>query len=75
MGKLYRSNDRVIAGVCAGVAEHFGWDVRTVRLIWLVLAIFGAGCPVLFYLILLFLMPNQDTGLSYEQRMRNRLGK
>ena len=33
--KLYRSvNDKKIAGVCAGVAEYFGWDPTMVRLVW-----------------------------------------
>ena len=32
--KLYRSvNDKKIAGVCAGVAEYFGWDPTMVRLV------------------------------------------
>ena len=76
MGKLLRSNNKKIAGVCAGVAEHFGWNVRNVRLIWFVLAILGVGAPVLCYLILWFLMP--DSGAvkeSYEDRMNRRLGR
>ena len=52
MGKLIRSRNKKIAGVCAGVAEQFGWNVRNVRLVWLVLSILGLGAPVLFYLIL-----------------------
>ena len=76
MGRLYRSNNRVIAGVCAGVAEYFNWDVRNVRLVWGVLALFGVGAPVLFYLILWFLMPeNRMGGENYAERMAKRLGK
>lgn len=76
MARLVRSKDKKIAGVCAGVAEHFGWNVRNVRLIWLLLAILGVGSPALFYLILWFLMP--DCGMvkdSFEERMNKRLGK
>ena len=58
MKRLVCSNDRKIGGVCAGVAEFFDWDVRQVRLIWLVLALLGAGSPVLFYLILWMILPN-----------------
>ena len=29
---LVRSADRVIAGVCAGLADHLGWPVRNVRI-------------------------------------------
>lgn len=75
MGRLVRSQDRVIAGVCAGVAEHFGWNVRNVRLVWLIAAICGAGAPVLFYLILMFLMPDSVSAkMNFEERMQKRLG-
>jgi len=31
--KLTRSNNRMLAGVCAGLADYFGWDVTIVRII------------------------------------------
>lgn len=74
MGMLYRSKNGKIAGVCAGIAEHFNLDTRQLRLIWLVLAIAGLGSPVLFYLILWLVMPPAP-GVGYEERMRERLGK
>lgn len=75
MGRLVRSQDKVIAGVCAGVAEHFGWNVRNVRLVWLIAAICGVGAPVLFYLILMFLMPDSVSAkMNFEERMQKRLG-
>lgn len=75
MGRLVRSKDKVIAGVCAGVAEHFGWNVRNVRLVWLIAAICGVGAPVLFYLILMFLMPDSVSAkMNFEERMQKRLG-
>ena len=74
MAKLVRSKDRVIAGVCAGVAEHFGWNARNVRLMWFIATIIFVGSPIIFYLILMFLMPASGSGKnSYEERMRNRL--
>lgn len=33
--KLTRSNNRMLAGVCAGLADYFGWDVTVVRIIYL----------------------------------------
>ena len=57
MGKLVRSANGKIGGVCAGIAEYFDWDVRTLRLIWFVAAIIAVGSPVLFYLILWLVMP------------------
>ena len=59
MGKLFRStSDSVFGGVCAGVAEFFGLDVKLVRIAWLVAALF-AGVGVLLYLILLLILPKK----------------
>ena len=56
--RLTRSNNRVIAGVCGGLAEWLGWDIALVRLLYLVLTIFSAGFPgVLAYIILWIIMP------------------
>jgi phage shock protein PspC (stress-responsive transcriptional regulator) len=75
MAKLVRSTDKVFAGVCAGLAEFFGLNVRSVRLMWVVLSVVGVGSPVLFYLILMLLMPDSGVKASYEERMNRRLGK
>lgn len=59
--KLTRSNNRVIAGVCAGLAEWLGWDIALVRLLYLIISIFSAGFPgILAYAILWIVMP-EDT--------------
>ncbi|MBR5477399.1 MAG: PspC domain-containing protein [Bacteroidaceae bacterium] len=59
MGKLFRStSDSVVGGVCAGVADFFGLDVKLVRIAWLVAALF-AGVGVLLYLILLLILPKK----------------
>lgn len=55
---LYRSNNKIIAGVCAGIAEHFGLDIGTVRLITLILIIFG-GISIWVYIILWIIMPSR----------------
>jgi len=47
---------RVIAGVCAGFAQHFGWDVVVVRLL-LVAAVLCCGVPVLVYVVAWVVMP------------------
>jgi phage shock protein C len=51
-----RRGERRIAGVCAGVARYYGWNVTTVRLLWLLLFLF-AGTGGLLYLILWIIMP------------------
>ncbi len=59
MGKLFRSTQNcVIGGVCAGVAEFFGLDVKLVRIAWLVAALF-AGVGALLYLILFLILPKK----------------
>jgi phage shock protein PspC (stress-responsive transcriptional regulator) len=57
-GTLRRSDDRVIAGVCGGIADYYGWPAGRVRLLYLLITIFSAGFPgVVVYLVLWFLMP------------------
>ena len=75
MARLVRSRNKMIAGVCAGVAEYFGWSVSKVRLVWLLLAILTIGAPVVFYIVLWFVMPDAvSLKQSYTERMNRRLG-
>ena len=48
MKKLYKSNNRMICGVCAGLAEYLGIDPTVVRLIWAALGLTGTGILLLF---------------------------
>ena len=57
--KLYRIEDgKMIAGVCAGLAEYFSIDVTIVRLGWVLLTLLG-GCGILAYIIALIIMPKK----------------
>lgn len=58
---LYRSGDRVIAGVCSGLAHHLGWPVKNVRLA-MVVAAFAGGAGLAFYAWLWVLVPTADEG-------------
>lgn len=54
--KLLRRPNRGIAlGVCAGIADFFGWDVGVVRVAWVLLTIAG-GSGILLYLAAAILM-------------------
>lgn len=54
--RLYRSRkDRLILGVCAGVAEYFNLNVALVRALWTVLALCGPAAAA--YLIAAAVMP------------------
>jgi len=60
--KLTRSANKVLAGVCGGIAEYFDVDPTLIRVIYAVLAIFSAGFPgLLLYLILMLIMPAAPT--------------
>jgi phage shock protein PspC (stress-responsive transcriptional regulator) len=54
--KLTRSeSDRMIAGVCGGIAEFFGVDVTLVRIGFVLLSVFGAGLAL--YVVLWLIVP------------------
>jgi phage shock protein C len=58
--KLYRSNDRILAGVLAGFAEYIQTDATLVRLIFVLLAIFSAGFPgLLVYVVAWIVIPKK----------------
>ena len=57
--KLTRSNDRMIAGVCAGLAGYFGLDTTVVRVAYALLTVFTAFSGVIVYLILMIVMPER----------------
>ncbi|MDY4527304.1 MAG: PspC domain-containing protein [Parabacteroides sp.] len=58
--KLRRSNDKMIAGVCAGVAHYFDLDPTVIRIVYVLLSIFTAFAGVLVYLILWLIMPKEQ---------------
>jgi len=58
--KLYRSrNNRMIAGVCAGLAEFFGIDVTVVRLVFAAGALLGFGSFILVYIVMFVVVPEE----------------
>lgn len=58
--KLRRSNNKMIAGVCAGIADYFNLDPTLVRVAYVLISIFSAGFPgLLVYLILMLVMPQK----------------
>jgi len=54
--KLYRSNQRKIAGVCAGIAEYFDIDPTLVRVVAVISLLWG-GAGGLAYLIAWAMLP------------------
>lgn len=61
MKKLYRSPNRIIAGVCGGIADYFDVDPTLIRVIYMILSLFSAAFPgFLLYIILMIMIPNYD---------------
>ncbi len=50
--------DRMISGVCGGIAEYLGWDPTIVRIIFVVGTFITSGTLVLLYFILALVMPD-----------------
>lgn len=61
-----RGEGRIIAGVCAGIADRFGWSRGLVRLLFVIFGFVGAG--ELAYIILWILMPVRPRGASWRAR-------
>lgn len=58
---LYKSrNNKMICGVCAGIADYFNIDPSIVRVLWAVLAL-AAGTGVLAYIACAIILPEGDT--------------
>lgn len=51
------TQNKVIGGVCSGIANYFGWDVSVVRIITALCLVF-AGSPILIYLIMWAVIPS-----------------
>jgi len=59
-GRLTRSRyNKWLAGICGGIAEHFGWNADALRLVWLVLTVGTMFCGGIIYLILWLIMPQE----------------
>jgi len=57
--RLYRSrNERMIGGVCGGIAEYVGLDPTIVRALWVAVSLL-AGFGIILYLILWVIVPQE----------------
>lgn len=58
---LQRSKtDRMLGGVCGGIAKRYGWDPTFVRIAYVLISVLSAAFPgILFYVILWVLIPEE----------------
>ena len=60
---FYRSSDgAVLGGVCAGVAEHFGINLKVLRVLAVVAFFCAMPMAIIAYLAVVFLVPARDSG-------------
>ena len=59
MKRIYRSTtDRMICGVCGGIAEYFNVDPSLIRILWVIFSLCG-GSGLLAYIIVAIILPVQ----------------
>ena len=73
--RLYKSQNRMIAGVCAGLAEYFNFDPTIVRLIFVVLLFCSVGLIIPAYIIGMIIIPDRPFSSNdqyrYEEDMKS----
>ena len=61
--KLYRSRDnRIVSGLCAGIGKYMGIDPTVVRVAVTIASVVLAGVPVVIYLIMVLIVPEEPIG-------------
>jgi phage shock protein C len=56
--QLRKSKNKILAGVCGGIAEWVGWDPTVVRVCYVLISILSIAFPgTLIYILLWFIMP------------------
>lgn len=58
------STDKMVAGVCGGLAEYFGMDAALLRIALVAVTLFGVGAPILIYAACWILMPRDDAAIT-----------
>ncbi|SHJ83818.1 PspC domain-containing protein [Tepidibacter formicigenes] len=70
--KIYRSRkDKVLGGVCGGIAEYFGVDPALIRILWII-SFFTIGLGFLAYIVCIVIIPeNPNVEFMYEKYDEN----
>ncbi|MFW9596835.1 MAG: PspC domain-containing protein [Paludibacter sp.] len=59
--KLRRSNNKMIAGICSGIADYLAIDPTIVRIVYVLLSLSTVAFPgIILYIILLLIMPQPE---------------
>ncbi|MCH7811053.1 MAG: PspC domain-containing protein [Chloroflexi bacterium] len=61
------SHDRLVAGVCGGLAAYFAMDATIVRLVWAAITVFTGVLPgLIIYLLLVVILPVGEPGEGFD---------
>jgi phage shock protein PspC (stress-responsive transcriptional regulator) len=58
--RIYRSDDRILGGVCAGLAEYFEFDATWVRILYALLTFCTAFSGCILYIIMWIVIPDKN---------------
>lgn len=62
--RLYKSRNKMLCGVCGGIAEYFDVDPTLIRLAIVFLSIAGVGSGLLAYIIAAIVVPEKPTDIN-----------
>ncbi len=61
MAALVKSQNRVLFGVCGGIANFLGWDATLVRILYVLTSLLSAAFPgLIVYIVLILIMPSKS---------------
>jgi len=72
--RLYRSReDIIVSGVCGGISEYLDIDPTIIRVMWVVLSIFGGAIfgGVVLYIVCSFIIPRTPIYIDAEYREKD----
>ena len=58
--KLTKSDDKIFAGICGGMAEYLDFDPTVVRVAYATLTLFTAFSGIILYIVLCFIIPKKE---------------
>ena len=58
--KLTKSDDKIFAGICGGMAEYLDFDPTVVRVAYATLTLFTAFSGIILYFVLWFIIPKKE---------------
>jgi phage shock protein PspC (stress-responsive transcriptional regulator) len=65
--KLTKSNNKMLSGVLAGIAEYCDCDPTIIRVGYLFLTLFTAFAGVILYLLMMLVIPNKEQGTGSKE--------